>query len=90
MKERRTKFLVEGKLDEAKDIKKIIKAETRRYQFQRIKTYVGKEKNSLKCLYIPPHQHPNIENTQEEFIVRKKELEKLLIDRNSKPLHQAH
>lgn len=79
-----------GDVTEAKIVKKILKAEGRRNQFRRIKYYVGKEKSALKCLIVPPYKHPTRPNENEIFIIRKKEMEEILIERNSIHLHQAH
>ena len=90
LKHKMKKCMEQNKVEDAKIIQTIINAENRRYQFRRIKQYVGKEKNALKCLLIPPQKHPWKNNDQEEFIVRKKEMEDVLIARNSKHLNQAH
>ena len=68
----------------------IIKAEKRRFKFRRIKKYVGKKKSALNRLIVPPHTHPTVDNEEEEFILRRKEMERIIIDRNSKHLNQAH
>ena len=81
---------MEGKKKDAKIIQKILNAEQRRYTFQKIKSYVGKQKQALSCLVVPPHIHPIVDNDQEQFIVEKEEMEKTLVARNSKHLHQAH
>ena len=44
----------------------------------------------LSSLLILPHQHPTKNNEIEEFVMRKKEMERISIDRNSPHLNQAH
>lgn len=84
------KYIDIGEVAKEKIVRKIYRAEKRRNQFFRINYYVGKEKNSLNCFIIPLQKHPTRRNEDEEFIVRRKEIEQIIIARNSNHLHQAH
>ena len=84
------KHVQEGDKGKAKQIEKILQSERRRYQMQKIKRYAGKVKTSLKCVVIPSGMNATQDNENEEFIMTKPEMEKALIARNARHLHQAH
>ena len=80
----------QGDKKAARVVEIILKVEKRRFKYEKINKYVGKERSGLNCLIVPPYMNVDLSYESKEFLVNKEEIEEILITRNYRHLHQAY